>query len=490
MSLRNNLAAEAGLHCETLRADFAVVRDKSLLPVLQSGDRSLLLCRHISGDTLRPEAEVDLVDLGRPVGVLRPTSFTWDLLHGPVAREVCPKLGCQQRQEVRVLEDSVDAGVLPRVGKPDSRVLPHAESPLLHCVGGASEDFRATVHALLSGVPLEVGLAAGPHEAGLLALLEVCLDAGARLSNANPPLRERVHDGLQQGIHAPVLEDLLLGGQDPLLVCLLHLHYVRGLEDYAGRHFLLITRGRRKTEGGWDTVIYPNYYCLDLPYSIFFTSRKKSIDKSIKKTLFFVFFPVDLVSRDRSMRRWRRMRLSLLSKQSIGTHTGISLFLVLNRVDGPADEHREEVLPADRVNPIQLPLSELVADGYESLPIDRTVEGDGDVGSVSSSRLLVLLKEIEVDEACRADVLVARLHRGSVKSPVEPCDPCHDLLVLVGIVVRIEACEQDLKMLCYHVFPFPVNEAAEDRGRRRRENCGGVGHFLLRGVESVVLVGY
>ena len=175
------MTLEAGLHGEPLGADFTPVRDESLLPVLQSGDGSILLRRHISGDALRPEAEVDLVDLGRPVGVLRPTSFAWDLLHGPVAREVRPKLGCQQRQEVRVLEDGVDAGVLPRVGEPDSRVLPHAESPLLHCVSGASEDFRATVHALLSGVPLEVGLAAGPHEAGLLALLEVYLDAGVRL---------------------------------------------------------------------------------------------------------------------------------------------------------------------------------------------------------------------------------------------------------------------------------------------------------------------
>ena len=181
MSLRNNLAAEAGLHGEALGADFTVVRDKSLLPVLQSGNGSGLLCSHISGDALRPEAQVDLVDLGRPVGVLRPIRCARNLLHGPVAREVRPKLGCQQRQEVRILEDGVDTGGLPRVGKADRRVLPHVESPLLHCVGGASEEFRATVPALLSGVPLKVGLTAGPHEAGLLALLEVRLDARMRL---------------------------------------------------------------------------------------------------------------------------------------------------------------------------------------------------------------------------------------------------------------------------------------------------------------------
>ena len=162
----------------------------------------------------------------------------------------------------------------------------------------------------------------------------------------------------------------------------------------------------------------------------------------------------------------------------VGVHTSLLVVLLPNCIDSPADEHREEALPADRINPIQLPLSELVADSNESLPIDRTVEGDGDVWSVTVDRgsLFVLLKEVEVDEACRADVLVARLHRGPVKSPVEPLDPLHDLLVLVGIVVRIEACEQDLKMLCCHVFPFSVNEAAEDRGRRRRENFGGVGH--------------
>jgi len=155
MSLRNNLAAEAGLHGEALGADFTVVRDKSLLPVLKCGNGSRLLRRHVSGDAIRPEAQVDLVDLRRPVGVLRPTRFAWDLLHSPVAREVRPELGCQQRQEVRVFEDGVDAGVLPHVWEPDSRVLPHAESPLLRRVAGTAEDFRATVHSLHCGVPLE-----------------------------------------------------------------------------------------------------------------------------------------------------------------------------------------------------------------------------------------------------------------------------------------------------------------------------------------------
>ena len=49
------------------------------------------------------------------------------------------------------------------------------------------------------------------------------------------------------------------------------------------------------------------------------------------------------------------------------------MVLLLNRVDGPADEHREEILSADCINSIQFPLGELVADGNESLPIDRTV---------------------------------------------------------------------------------------------------------------------